>query len=101
MGGQLSRIPGVSRATGRSAVPGALRLLYAELRVVRAHPREPERVDRARRAPGPRRISAHLARRQTGIPDRRTTQNRRRTAPRDGLIVLTAGDRPNDEKRLL
>ncbi len=46
-------------------------------RAVRAHPREPERADRAGRSSGTRRLPAPLAGRQARVPARRSAAGRR------------------------
>ena len=44
---------------------------------------QPERADRARRAPGPGRLPPHLAGRQARVPARRPAPHRHRTAGRN------------------
>ena len=62
--GGFRRFPDVSRTAGRRAVPDALPIANAELRPLRAHSRQSERADRARRAPRPGRLPTRLAGRQ-------------------------------------
>src|SRR5579862_7642712 len=52
---------------------------------MRAHPGQSERADRAWRAPGAGRTPSDLAGRQARVPGGRPAENRRRTAPGDGL----------------